>query len=300
MTQRTTLRKPTTTPKKRGTGFAALPSPDTGDADSGKCWQSRMKRFMVSHATVVVPSFSVTAGVVIWAVATSLSPSPIMPTPLEVLESLFALMVSGTLIHDAAVSLQRIVVGFILGCAVGIPLGLAMGLFRTVRAIFDPIVQFLRFVPPIAWLIPAIIWFGTGETSKVLIIFYMTVFLVLLNTMSGVSAMRLNYIRAAQSYEIKRWQLFMWIVVPATMSYSVAGARIALGNSFAAVVGAELIGASAGLGFRIIDSGKWMAMGDMFGVMLVLGLLGIAADQIVNLAASRYLGRFLTNGDHEH
>ena len=112
-----------------------------------------------------------------------------------------------------------------------------MGLFTVVRMAFDPIVQFLRFVPPIAWLIPAIMWFGIGETSKILIIFYMTVFLVLLNTMAGVADLRRNYLRAAQNYEVGRWQLFAWVVLPATMAYSVAGARIALGNSFAAVVG---------------------------------------------------------------
>jgi NitT/TauT family transport system permease protein len=140
-------------------------------------------------------------------------------------------------------------------------------------------------------------WFGIGETSKVLIIFYMTVFLVLLNTMAGVSAVRANQLRAARNYEVNRWQLFAWVVFPATMAYSVAGARIALGNSFAAVVGAELIAADAGLGYRIVESGKWMAMGEMFAAMLVLGVLGIAADRIVRSATDRFLRRYLPGGE---
>jgi NitT/TauT family transport system permease protein len=205
---------------------------------------------------------------------------------------------SGVLVSDLAVSLRRIAIGFVLGCAVGIPLGLAMGLFSLVRAFCDPVVQFLRFVPPIAWLIPAIMWFGIGETSKVLIIFYMTVFLVLLNTMAGVVAIPRNQLRAAENYGLNGWQLFAWVVFPATMSYSLAGARIAMGNSFAAVVGAELIAADAGLGYRIVESGKWMAMDEMFAAMLTLGVLGIVADRLVRLLTRRSLRRYLREEAH--
>lgn len=236
---------------------------------------------------------SVLAGLLAWALASHLYASPLFPSPLGVLDSLLEMMRNGTFGSDVAVSLRRIAIGFALGCLVGVPLGLAMGLFKAVRAVFDPIVQFLRFVPPIAWLVPAILWFGIGETSKVLIIFYMTVFLVLLNTMAGVSQIKSNQVRAARNYGLNRWQLFAWVVFPATVPWSVAGARIALGNSFAAVVGAELIAADSGLGYRIVESGKWMAMGDMFAAMLVLGGLGLLADRVVRALTSRFLNQYL-------
>jgi NitT/TauT family transport system permease protein len=244
------------------------------------------------------PAFLVTAisllvGALAWTGASRLLDSPLFPSPAQILESAQDLVRSGVLLVDIGVSLRRIAIGFALGCVVGIPLGLAMGLFRPVRVFCEPIVQFLRFVPPIAWLIPAIMWFGIGETSKILLIFYMTVFLVLINTMAGVSSIRRNTLRSAQSCGVSRWQLFWWVVFPATMSYSVAGARIALGNSFAAVVGAELIAADTGIGFRIVESGKWLAMGDMFAAILALGLLGIAADRLVNGVTSRWLRRYL-------
>jgi len=242
---------------------------------------------------MLVSGLSVAVGVVAWALASRALDSQLFPSPKAILDAALDMTRNGTLFADIAVSLRRIGIGFALGCLVGIPLGLAMGLFRFARARFDPIVQFLRFVPPIAWLIPAIMWFGIGETSKVLIIFYMTVFLVLLNTMAGVAALKRNQLRSAENYGVNRWQLFAWIVLPATVSYSVAGARIALGNSFAAVVGAELIAADAGLGYRIVESGKWMAMNDMFAAMLVLGLLGIAADRLVRVVSSRLLRRYL-------
>ncbi|MEP7206757.1 MAG: ABC transporter permease [Casimicrobiaceae bacterium] len=245
---------------------------------------------------MLATSLAVVVGVVGWAAASRALDSPLFPSPLRIADSLAAMVRDGSLLVDIAVSLRRIAIGFVLGCLVGVPLGLAMGLFRVVRAALEPVVQFLRFVPPIAWLIPAIMWFGIGETSKILIIFYMTVFLVLVNTMAGVSALHRNQLRAARNYGVGDWQLFAWVVLPATMSYIVAGARIALGNSFAAVVGAELIAADSGLGYRIVESGKWMAMSDMFAAMLVLGLLGITADRLVRIFTGRVLQRYLPAG----
>lgn len=248
----------------------------------------------------LVTSLSIAAGVIAWTIASSALDSPLFPSPLRILHALAESVGNGTLIADVGASVRRIAIGFVLGCAVGVPLGLAMGLFPLVRAFCDPVVQFLRFVPPIAWLIPAIMWFGIGETSKVAIIFYMTVFLVLLNTMAGVAAIPRNQLRCAENYGVSGLQLFSWVVFPATLSYSIAGARIAMGNSFAAVVGAELIAANAGLGYRIVDSSQWMAMDQMFAAMLVLGLLGIAADRIARALAARFLRRYLHGATHDH
>jgi len=248
----------------------------------------------------LVTTASVAVGVLLWAMASARLDSLLFPSPLQALAAFWQMLGNGELLADVAISVQRIAIGFALGCLVGIPLGLAMGLFRIVRAVCDPVVQFLRFVPPIAWLIPAIMWFGIGEASKVLIIFYMTVFLVLLNTMAGVAAIPKNQIRAAGNFSVSRLQLFTLVVFPSTLSYSIAGARIALGNSFAAVVGAELIAADAGLGYRIVESGKWMAMNEMFAAIVVLGMFGLLADRGVRLATRRFLARYVPDGDHAH
>ncbi len=258
---------------------------------------ARPARVLAAHATWILTALSIGAGIAAWAVASRWLDSPLFPSPLRILQALVESTGNGTLLVDVAVSLRRIAIGFALGCLVGVPLGLAMGLFPVVRAFCDPVVQSLRFVPPIAWLIPAIMWFGIGETSKIAIIFYMTVFLVLLNTMSGVASIRRNQIRAAENYGVSGRQLFSWVVFPATLSYSVAGARIAMGNSFAAVVGAELIAANAGLGYRIVDSSQWMAMDQMFAGMLVLGLLGIAADRLARFLSTRFLRRYMRTDD---
>lgn len=256
---------------------------------------SRTLGLIPGSETVRVGGASVVAVVVLWQVAsTHWMPSVLFPTPLRTLAALATMLREGVLPRDVAWSLSRIAIGFLIGTMVGVPLGLLMGLFRPVFVFLEPYVQFFRFVPPVAWIIPAILWFGIGETSKIFLIFYTTVFLVLLSTMAGVSTVPRNQIRSARCFGASHWQLFLWVSLPATLPHVLTGMRIAMGNSFAAVVGAEFIAAQAGLGFLIIDSGTWMATDRMFAGMLTLGLLGIAADRmfraIVARLASRYLG----------
>jgi NitT/TauT family transport system permease protein len=273
-------------------------TPGAMDTFADRRAHGRARRIVTAHSAFLLTALSLLVGIGFWASGSQMLDSPLFPSPGQIVSALVELLRNGVLLADVAISLRRITIGFILGCMVGIPLGLAMGLFPLVRAFCEPVVQFLRFVPPIAWLIPAIMWFGIGETSKILIIFYMTVFLVLVNTMAGVGAISRNQIRSAENYGVNGWQLFAWIVFPATLSYSLAGARIAMGNSFAAVVAAELIAADAGLGYRIVESGKWMAMGEMFAAMLTLGLLGIAADRLARVLTGRYFRRYVGGTDY--
>jgi NitT/TauT family transport system permease protein len=255
----------------------------------------RAPRVLVVPAErVAVTVASLLAVVLLWQVAsTRWVPSILFPTPLQTLQAWGALLREGVLLHHVGVSLGRIAVGFALGTVMGVGLGLAMGVFRPVSIVLEPYVQFFRFVPPVAWIIPAILWFGIGERSKVFLIFYTTVFLVLLNTMAGVAAVARNQLRSARCFGASRGQLFLWVSLPATMPYVLTGMRLGLGNSFAAVVGAEFIAAQSGLGFLIIDSGTWMATDRMFAGMLTLGVLGILADRTFRAIVERWAARYL-------
>jgi NitT/TauT family transport system permease protein len=257
-------------------------------------WPSSVKAVAPRVDAASTTVLSILVVLLVWQVAsTRWLPSVLFPTPLRTAEAWVALVREGVLPYHVGVSLARIAAGFVLGTLVGVPVGLAMGLFRPVLIFLEPYVQFFRFVPPVAWIIPAILWFGIGETSKIFLIFYTTVFLVLLNTMAGVAAVARNQIRSARCFGARRWQLFFWVSLPATMPYVLTGMRLAMGNSFAAVVGAEFIAAQAGLGFLIIDSGTWMATDRMFAGMLTLGLLGIVADALFRAVIARTAGRYL-------
>jgi len=257
-------------------------------------WPFSVKAFAFRADAASITVLSVLALVLVWQVAsTRWVPSILFPTPLKTAEAWVALVREGVLPYHVSVSLYRIALGFLLGTLVGVPVGLAMGLFRPVLILLEPYVQFFRFVPPVAWIIPAILWFGIGETSKIFLIFYTTVYLVLLNTMAGVAAVARNQIRSARCFGVSPRQLFLWVSLPATMPYVLTGMRLGMGNSFAAVVGAEFIASQSGLGFLILDSGTWMATDRMFAGMLTLGLLGIVADQLFRLVTGRWAARYL-------
>jgi ABC-type nitrate/sulfonate/bicarbonate transport system permease component len=161
---------------------------------------------------------SVAAFVVLWQIASARDAETILfPGPVATVKAVLALLNEGVLSVDVRVSLVRIGVGFALGVVVGVPLGLAMGTFPPVKIFFEPYIQFFRFVPAIAWLVPAILWFGIGELSKIFLIVYTTVFLVMLNTMVGVASVRRNQIRAAQCFGAGPWQRYAWVILPATM-----------------------------------------------------------------------------------
>jgi len=129
---------------------------------------------------------SIVGMIVLWhVVAKTFFKPQFFPGPLLVLATAKEMIASGELFEHIGISLQRILTGFLIGSAIAAPVGLMMGSVPVVRAIFDPYAQFFRFVPSLAWLTPVVLWFGIGEISKILIIVYTTMFIVLINTMVG-------------------------------------------------------------------------------------------------------------------
>ena len=152
--------------------------------------------------------------------------------------------------------------------------------------------QMLRFLPIIGLQPLILLWFGIGELSKIFLIFYTTIFLVLLNTMIGVTSVRRNQVRAAQCFGATAWQRYAWVVLPATMPYILTGMRLAMGNCFQTVVAAELIAAERGIGFDRRPPGcGWPPTGCCRH--LTLGLLGVLADFLFQVVTRLYARRYL-------
>jgi NitT/TauT family transport system permease protein len=203
-----------------------------------------------------------------------------------------ALAKSGVLFEHLWASLQRILAGFVAGSLLGIPIGLAMGSFRPVRKLLEPYTEFLRFIPSVAMITVAVIWFGIGEASKIFLIIYTTIFIVILNTAAGVSAIAPNKIRAAESLGASRAQIFFHVALPATVPYILTGMRLAMGNSFVTIIAAELVASNAGLGKMIWDARLYMLVDQIFVALLVLGLLGFTADRLFRWGIYAFAGRF--------
>ena len=229
----------------------------------------------------------------LWHVASVyLLNSVLFPPPLRVIAKAVELAEEGTLWSNASVSLRRIALGFLFGSLFGVPLGLAIGSFAIVRRLLEPYTEFLRFIPATALITVAVIWFGIGEGSKVFLIIYTTIFIVIINTAAGVSAVAPNKIRAAKSLGASRAQVFFFVALPATLPYILTGMRLAMGNSFVTIIAAELVAANAGLGKMIWDARLYMLVDQIFVALLVLGLLGFTADRLFRWGIYAFAGRF--------
>ena len=190
-----------------------------------------------------------------WTVATLQLISPLfLPPPQQVLEKLLTIagpqgFMDATLWQHLAASLTRIVLALLAAVVIGIPVGIAMGLSPTVRGILDPLIELYRPVPPLAWLPLVVIWFGIGETPKVLLI-YLAIFApVAMSTLEGVKSAQQVRIRAAQSLGANRTQVLLFVILPGALPEILTGLRIGLGVGWSTLVAAELIAATRGLGF---------------------------------------------------
>ena len=154
--------------------------------------------------------------------------SALFPSPIPVLARAGYLLEEGFLQEHVLASLRRIGQGFALGTALGIPIGLAIGSFRPARLLLEPWTEFLRFIPAVAMITVSVIWFGIGEESKIFLIAYSTIFVVIISTAAGVGAVGQNKIRAAQALGASRWQVFAWVALPATVPFILTGMRLAM------------------------------------------------------------------------
>lgn len=229
----------------------------------------------------------------IWHVASVvLVRSVLFPPPLPVLERAVVLIEDSILQEQVLASMRRILQGFLLGSAIGIPIGLAIGSFRPVRLLLEPWTEFFRFIPAVAMITVAVIWFGIGEESKVFLIAYTTVFVVVISTAAGVGAVGRDKIRAAQCLGASRLQVFALVALPATVPYILTGMRLAMANAFVTIVAAELVASNDGLGKMLWDARLFMQVEDIFVALISLGLLGFATDRVFRLAIRAFAGRF--------
>jgi NitT/TauT family transport system permease protein len=230
---------------------------------------------------------------VIWHLASRyLVSSVLFPPPGVVFAKAVTLLRTGVLLEHLWASVQRILAGFIAGSLLGIPVGLAMGSFRPVRRVLEPYTEFLRFIPSVAMITVAVIWFGIGEASKIFLIVYTTIFIVIINTAAGVSAIAPNKIRAAQALGATRAQIFTHVALPATVPYILTGMRLAMANSFTTIVAAELIAANEGLGKMLWDGRMFMLVDDIFVSLVTLGLLGFAVDRMFRWGIYTFAGKY--------
>ncbi len=243
--------------------------------------------------SLLIGAASVAVTLAIWEIAARAFFVPaVLPAPSVIAREMLAHARAGRLSLDVVMSLRRILVGFVAGSLVGAFLGLSMGSFAAVRRLLEPLVQFFRFIPPIAWLTPVLIWFGIGENGKYVLILYTTTFMVTLNTFAGVLSVPANHVRAARCFGASRLQLFVHVTVPAALAYILTGMRIGMGNSFQTLIVAEMLAANEGLGYLIHSSRIQLSTELVFVGVLALGTLGLVADATFQLLVRTLAWRY--------
>jgi len=194
-----------------------------------------------------------------------------------------------TLAEQTWASLYRVFMGFLIGTLVGIPLGYAMGLSDWFRGWFDPIVEFMRPVPPLALIPLFIIWFGIGEVSKIGLLFLAALWIMAIAARSGVSGVAISKVHAAYSLGASKWQILTKVIIPNSLPEIFIGARVAMGVCWGTVVAAELVAAETGIGKMITVASKFQRTDIIIIGIIVIGVIGFAIEVVMRMLEDRLI-----------
>lgn len=202
----------------------------------------------------------------------------LFPTFGEVLAALSYLSQEGLLWHHVANSLSRVFAGFGLAIVVGVPLGLLMGCVPQSHVWFGPTLHFLRQIPPTAWIPVFLLWFGIGEGPKFAVIFYAAVFPIVINSALGVQQIPREYWEVSRALCLPPLKTLTALVIPGSYHAVFTGLRLGMGMSWRAIVAAEMLASTSGLGYLVMSSRSLARVDEMFAGIAFIGLIGILID----------------------
>ena len=218
-----------------------------------------------------------------------------LPPPTAVVSAAADLLARHVLFTHIFDSLKRVLLAVGAASLLGVPLGLAMGWSARFRAAVDPLIEFIRPIPPLAWIPLSILWFGIGDMQIVYIIFLAAFFPIVLNSMAGARDVDSYLVRAGLSLGAKRGELFRTVVLPAALPQIFTGVRVGLGIGWMALVAGELVAAPSGLGYMINNARTLFRSDYILLGMVLIGALGLVLDfimrKMMRLAMPWYLGK---------
>lgn len=221
-----------------------------------------------------------------WAVTTAGLVKPLfVPSPQAIVQKFFDVWANGftgtPFWQHVLISTARVFGAFLLACVIGIPLGIAMGMSPIMRGIFDPPIEFYRPIPPLAYLPLMIIWFGIGETSKVLLIFLSVFAPIALGARAGVRSAAIEQIHAAYSFGASRWQVMRHVILPSAMPEILTAMRIGIGFGWTTLVAAEMVAATKGLGYMVLSASQFLQTSTVIMGIFVIAAIAYAFDMLM-------------------
>ncbi|MDO8903867.1 ABC transporter permease [Hydrogenophaga sp.] len=210
-----------------------------------------------------------------------------LPAPLQVLNKTWTWITETGLMEDMGISIYRVVAGFLLSAVIALPLGLMIGSFRAVQALLEPLTDFVRYMPAVAFIPLVMLWVGIGEGSKIAIIFIGTFFQMVLMVAEDVRRVPAAQVEAAQTMGASRSELVEKVIFPSAKPALLDTLRITMGWAWTYLVVAELVAANSGLGYAILRAQRFLQTDTIFAGIIVIGLIGLITDQLFRLAHRR-------------
>jgi NitT/TauT family transport system permease protein len=242
-------------------------------------WISQRRYWTLAAVGLAVPLAS-------WSLLSALGTvnKVFLPGPYEVAHRIVVWFSSDGLLADAGISFYRVVAGWALSALVALPLGLLIGSFRVVQALLEPLTDFIRYMPAVAFIPLVMLWIGIDEGAKVGIIFIGTFFQMVLMVAEDVRRVPMAQIEAAQTMGASRCEVIEKVIVPSAKPALLDTLRITMGWAWTYLVVAELVAANSGLGYAIIKAQRFLQTDKIFAGILLIGAIGLAMDQTFRLA----------------
>jgi sulfonate transport system permease protein len=211
----------------------------------------------------------------------------IIPPPEQILATALVLLEKGTLLKHLSTSFYRVAAGFSLAFLFAFPLAVLLGMNKRFTPYINPPFEFVRHIPPLACIPILMLWFGIGEASKLAVIIMAAFFPVFLNTLNGISQCDDKLLEVGDAFALNAYDKFRRIILPASLPSIIVGMRLGLGYSWRALIGAELVAASAGIGYMILDAEQISRSDIVIVGILTIGTIGYTIDYLF-LKIARY------------
>lgn len=237
----------------------------------------------------ILPIGTVLVILVIWFIAATLKwvDPKLVPSPQSVWTAFIDIMESGyknyTLLEHLGASMERLIVAFISAAIIAVPLGLASGCNSKIRAIFEPIIEFYRPLPPLAYYTLLVLWLGIENESKIALLFLACFAPIYISCVSAVIKIKEDYINSAYTVGANKLQMFIYVIFPACLPDIFTGLRTALGVAYTTLVSAEMVAANSGIGWMVLDASRYLRSDIILLGIIIMGITGILLDRSIQL-----------------
>ncbi len=237
-----------------------------------------------SKSNFLLPLIVILGFLLVWYLVCffKMVPAYQLPSPGDAARSIKEEILAGRLANDIIASLWRVTIGFVLSAGLGIPFGLWLGQHARSRQALTPILNFFRFLSPLAWIPFAILWFHIGDKPAIFLIFMAAFFPMVISIMTAVASIPSIYFRVARDYNYKGTELLTKVTFPAVLPQIITAMRVSYGIAWVVIVAAEMVGCQDGLGYGIWDARNGLRLDTAISYMVVIGLLGLAMDRLLS------------------